>query len=447
MAETANNYMNIQVIGEPVPELTSCVESVEQWAVDSYPSALLNVDPAHQDELLLEIRSDESRCLQPVFCVAKSKMSDALADGYLNDMWQRIPPTLDRLALLHFTSHPEPLDLIAWFCWPRPYLHIKPVWSGVSLKGYSYPLLDCLLGEESHLTLMRAVDHHLLVPGKLIDRLRLCRTCHGARINYVDVCPECNSIDIHLKPGVHCFICGYVDDQDVFMQSGIMQCPKCSTKLRHIGVDYDRPLERYSCLSCYARFIESLVKVRCHDCGEIQSPDDLTVAPINEFMPGKLVRQIALEGSHLLHLPLTWGAPITVDHLPWLVQWVSSNQRRYGGDNTMMMIWLSNLAEVKINLGLTKSQERITELVKRMQGIFRETDVVCQYSDDVLILLLSHTSDKVWEVLRERISILGDVEGLEQLELIVQVKGLPIPEEQSAEDWLKAWLADVVHYE
>ncbi|WP_064608427.1 TackOD1 domain-containing metal-binding protein [Photobacterium sp. J15] len=447
MTRVAENYTKVQVIGDPVQDMMDCVDKVSLWDIDSHPSVLLNVEPSRQDELLVEIRCDDMRRLQPVFCVVKSKLSDVLADGYLGDMWERIPQVLDRLALLHFSPHPESLDLIAWYCWPRSYFHVHPVWSAEYQKGYSYPLLDCLLGGEAELALSRAVDHHLLVPGKLIDRLRLCRVCHGSRINFVDVCPECNSIDIHLKPGVHCFICGYVDDQDVFMLSGIMQCPKCSTKLRHIGVDYDRPLERYSCLSCYARFIEAPVKARCHDCGEIQSPDDLTVSPVHEFTLGKLARQIALEGSHMLHLPLTWGAPLTVDHLPWLMQWVSSNQRRYGGDNTMMMIWLSNLAEVKINLGLTKAQERITELVKRMQKLFRETDVVCQYSDDVLILLLSHTSDKVWEVLRNRISTLGDVEGLEQLKLIVEVKALPVPEDQIAEDWLKAWLADVVHYE
>ncbi|MGF1717709.1 GGDEF domain-containing protein, partial [Photobacterium chitinilyticum] len=180
---------------------------------------------------------------------------------------------------------------------------------------------------------------------------------------------------------------------------------------------------------------------------EVQTPDDLIVAPITEFQVGKLARQIALEGSHLLHLPLTWGSAITVDHLPWLLQWISSNQIRYGGDNTIMVIWLSNLSEVKIDLGLLKVQERLKELVKRMQGIFRETDVVCQYSDDILILLLPHTSEHVWEAIRDRISVLSEVEGLDKLELVIQVKALPVPEDQKAEDWIKEWLSSVTHYE
>ncbi|MGF1717948.1 hypothetical protein L4D08_24100, partial [Photobacterium chitinilyticum] len=274
MTESIGKHVNIQVIGDPVADLPTCVDRIEEWNVDAYPSVLINVEPARQDEMLLKIRSDELRHLQPVFCVDRSKMSDVLSDGYLKEMRQRIPPILERLALLHITPHPEPLDLLAWYCWPRSHFHLTPVWSGIYQKGYRYPLLDCLVGVESNLALMRAVEHHLLVPGKLVDRIRLCRNCQSGRLNYVDVCPECNSIDIHLKPGVHCFVCGYVDDQDVFIQSGVMQCPKCSTKLRHIGVDYDRPLERYSCYSCYIRFIEAIVKVRCHDCGEVQTPDD-----------------------------------------------------------------------------------------------------------------------------------------------------------------------------
>ncbi|OLQ71141.1 histidine kinase [Photobacterium proteolyticum] len=447
MAESIDKQARIQVIGDPIEELPTSIDRVDQWDIYKYPSVLVNVEPARQDEILLKIRSDELRRLQPVFCVSRSKMSDVLSDGYLEQMRHRIPSIIEKLSLLHKTPHPEPLDLLAWYCWPRSHFHLTPVWSAIYQKGYRYPLLDCLVGIEANLALMRAVEHHLLLPGKLIDRIRLCRNCQSGRLNYVDVCPECNSIDIHLKPGVHCFVCGYVDDQDVFIQSGVMKCPKCSTKLRHIGVDYDRPLERYSCYSCYIRFIEAVVKARCHDCGEVQSPDDLTVSTISEFQVGKLARQIALEGSHLLHLPLAWGAPITVDHLPWLLQWTSSNQNRYGGDNTVMLIWLSNLSEVKIDLGLLRVQERLKELVKRMQGIFRETDVVCQYSDDILILLLPHTSERVWEALRDRIASLSEVEGLDKLEVVVQVQALPVPEGKKAEDWLKEWISTVTHYD
>ena len=112
-----------------------------------------------------------------------------------------------------------------------------------------------------------------------------------------------------------------VDDQDSFMQQGTLRCPKCVTTLRHIGVDYDRPLEKYRCLSCNARFIEATVLARCYECGQSSKPDDLVMTPIHEYRIGKLTHHIAREGSQRLHLPLAWGAPMAIEHFPWLLQW------------------------------------------------------------------------------------------------------------------------------
>ena len=35
-----------------------------------------------------------------------------------------------------------------------------------------------------------------------------------------------------------------------FLSSGALACPKCTTRLRHIGADYDRPLENHTCNVC-----------------------------------------------------------------------------------------------------------------------------------------------------------------------------------------------------
>lgn len=41
---------------------------------------------------------------------------------------------------------------------------------------------------------------------------------------------------------------------------------------------------------------------------------------------------------------------------------------------------------------MLKTQQRLGALLARLQALFRDTDVVCQYADDQLLLLLPHTN-------------------------------------------------------
>ena len=42
----------------------------------------------------------------------------------------------------------------------------------------------------------------LLEPALLVDRTRHCRSCGGAHLHYLDVCPHCSSIHIDQPPGM-----------------------------------------------------------------------------------------------------------------------------------------------------------------------------------------------------------------------------------------------------
>ena len=63
------------------------------------------------------------------------------------------------------------------------------------------------------------------------------------------------------------------------MHSGTIVCPKCHTHLRHIGSDYDRPIENYRCQSCSQSFVEGDVQVRCAMCENEMKPGDLVLSP------------------------------------------------------------------------------------------------------------------------------------------------------------------------
>ncbi|EAB9064449.1 GGDEF domain-containing protein, partial [Salmonella enterica subsp. enterica] len=110
-----------------------------------------------------------------------------------------------------------------------------------------------------------------------IDRTRHCRQCSGAHPHYFDVCPHCRSIQIERAMALHCFTCGHVAPQADFQQESALVCPQCHARLRHIGVDYDRPLVQYACADCHHVFIETSVLTRCLDCDAVAAPDALDV--------------------------------------------------------------------------------------------------------------------------------------------------------------------------
>ena len=79
-------------------------------------------------------------------------------------------------------------------------------------------------------------------------------------------------------------------------------------------------------------------------------------------------------------------------------------------------------------------------LQTRLQALFRDTDVVCQYADDQLLLLLPHTNVEDWQILQGRILALNDIEGLDALTLNVKVEPLPTTLGEDAGLWLSRWL-------
>ncbi|KTA92954.1 histidine kinase [Aeromonas salmonicida subsp. smithia] len=382
MMSTSEQPSRIALLGGPVDRATQPLADWSQWNPAQHAVLLLNLPADEQDRVLQAVRRDPDRYLHPVFCLEKSPLSPMLA----------------------------------------------------------YPLLDCLLGSEAAGSLPQLVSERLLQSEQLVDRVRLCNRCHSAHLNFVDVCPECAHIALEAKPAVHCFTCGHVDDQDAFMQQGALRCPKCVTTLRHIGVDYDRPLEKYLCLSCHARFMEAAVLARCHECGQASKPDDLVVAPIHEYRIGKLAHHVAREGTQRLHLPLTWGTPMAMDHFPWLLQWSNSLLQRHGGSYTLLAIRVEHLAEFRAELGLLKALQRLAALLARLQALFRDTDVVCQYADDQLLLLLPYTDAEDRAMLQSRILELNHIEGLDTLALDVKVQPLPASLGDDASLWLSRWL-------
>lgn len=167
---------------------------------------------------------------------------------------------------------------------------IKPVLNHLSLTGYSYPRIEAYFSNTrdayvvSRLLLQEAYTGGWL-NRKYIDTSHLCCKCSSGFLNYREICPKCGKHNLRATHVIHHFRCAYVGTEKDFNFKNKLVCPKCSSELRNIGVDYDRPGKIFTCRSeqCNHEFQDPPVGVNCINCNTEQSPTELLVRKIYEY--------------------------------------------------------------------------------------------------------------------------------------------------------------------
>jgi len=163
---------------------------------------------------------------------------------------------------------------------------LNPVPVRYSKIGYAFPFMESLLTESASLELINILKMGLdqgLLTAKLLDKIHTCNGCHGNYLNFREVCPKCSSVNIEAKDLVHHFKCAHVDIIDNFKDGDELTCPKCDNKLRHIGIDYDKPSTMHSCNDCHHQFQDSDMLALCIDCGREEETSNLPESEINTY--------------------------------------------------------------------------------------------------------------------------------------------------------------------
>ena len=294
------------------------------------------------------------------------------------------------LALLYS----RPTDLL------EPYRH----WRNESY--YRFPLIDTMFGETDGPALIEGlIDHRLVEPSRLIDRLRQCPKCNGAHLNYIDICPNCGAIDIVNQPFLHCFACGHVAPEELFFSQDALMCPNCKGRLRHIGSDYDRPLENYHCRECEHIFIEPTVSCHCMHCGGASDPDALVPKLIYAYQLTEKGRISATTGSmediFSLFDNLNNVNPIVFESI---LDWLLSLCRRHDDEHfSLIVIRMVNVMELTDQLGRHKAKELIDEFARRVRELIRSTDLTTRTNQNTLWLLLPKTPPSGNQIVLSRI--------------------------------------------
>ncbi|MFZ4803666.1 MAG: diguanylate cyclase domain-containing protein [Synechococcus lacustris] len=396
---------------------------------------------------LLQLRRHPDYGLSLIFFSGSAdRLAEALADGPLPAEssaviaawrhWQ------ERLGLFNRGRLPDRFDhsLLCWL-WLRPAGLIQPVCDPSNSNFYHYPLVEALAGEGSinvNSWLQQKRQENLLEAGDLLDRLRHCTACDSNRLNYVDVCPECHGLDIVRQPSLHCFVCGHVAPQQDFLRGDGLICPNCLSHMRHIGSDYDRPLENYRCRSCNAFFEDAEVDVCCIECGQRQSPDELRVREIRPFRLSETGQLSCRQGLGEDSVASQYFRQLKLMAQPGFLaalDWQIAITRRYGkprGTSVCSVLGMrfDNLKLVLNELGEPGTIAMLDSLMERLQQVIRETDRCMRGREDVLWILLPETPAAGLDILQERL-----LTGLESIEssggqkLQLRIVGCGLPDQ------------------
>ncbi len=435
-------------VGVPAPfELcTSTCEALES-STRPVEFCVLALPPEQQDRILLELRQHPLTRFALIFCCHDSRLSQALGNGH----WQGYQPTELEGYRRRRLELPEQaasglLGQLCRYLWLHNTL-LEPVYDPTSSSRYSYPLLECWnpTQEEPVTPLLQAwLRSELLERDQLVERIRLCAHCHSGHLNYSEVCPHCHSIDLQQEVALHCFRCGTVAPQARFQRLGHLHCPNCHNDLRHIGVDYDRPIENLRCNNCQQLFAEAPVIARCLHCQRENSPDELIQQDVARYRLSLRGRQLARQGEAVLQQHQALRHHLQPRQL-FLQQlgWLNELAQRHDHQHQLLALHLVDFAAYLERVGEVRAFARLDALFARLREQLRGSDRCCQLSDDQLLILLPHTPGDDLPIILQRLKALEQQQQGNPLEFALYALNLPDQRlHEDAESWLFDSLRD-----
>lgn len=239
--------------------------------------------------------------------------------------------------------------------------------------GYIYPMLSENVFKETENSALDLLEHakneDYLEPG-FFEYAYFCNKCANAFLHYRESCPKCKSLQLQQEDLVHHFRCAYVGPVSDFKNQKNQHeliCPKCDKKLKHIGVDYDKPSLVYSCQSCKNVFQEPDVMAKCIACGN----DDKV-----EYLNGREIPSYRLtwRGEQIVKgmLPMAKkenGEQISSDEIYFYRFFFKEIDRKSESnfESCLAFLEIENMEMVYAEMGHKKSQElqrEIFELIR-----------------------------------------------------------------------------------
>lgn len=433
-------------IGQPAPETWhpsfTIFESVEEvLSLNSpVPMLVIALAPEQQDEILIDLRSQTLTALSLIFVVEDSLLSPYLANGVFDERFQNhLDDYLDRLQMGKLYDHGNQEFLLLSYLWLHEDCQLSPMKMAKEPCLYQYPLLSSwdMDPMDSFIWLTKLCDKGWLETVELTNRVRYSPCCQSGHLNYIDLCPQCQGIDIQLQSSLHCFNCGHVAPQEDFRKTSSLSCPNCLQSLRHIGVDYDRPIETQRCNSCDSLFIDAEVQASCLDCDTLHSLSSLLIRNLHRYKLSLAGRLLVHQGALSNLFANQAGNQMSFTQFCWLIDWQNKLAKRHGQIHSILAVKLLNIEQ------LTRENcdfSQLETLQERISTIVRTTDACSQYTEEGLLLFLPFTDQEQLKMVYKKFY---QLKGLDSLPIEFNIRAITLPDDmgENVKDWLMDKLA------
>lgn len=362
------------------------------------PSAfVVKSDSEHYtSNLLRQIRRDLENATSLVFTHGNIIENDVpLSDGPMpttrEALLNRIGEMQKRAnAMQGHDDHQTLESRLIEYLWLRPGYRLEPKSDWKHPRRYYYPILDLLDHSDSdpEVYLQKMDRDGLLEKIELKDRQRECDFCGSAHLSFIDVCPNCRSIEIEQHTALHCFTCGLIAPENNFANGSQRACPKCGAQLRHIGTDYDRPLETCVCAGCQHVFVEGDVVARCAICAHSMAPSSLRLHKLYSWRLGAAGR-LAAQGNHAnagrMNGHPRSGHESFLTSLDWMLK-MMQHQKDIGF--TLTGLRLTNRTKLESTLGNANSARLVSAFLERLQEWLNDADLIFRKDDENILIMM-----------------------------------------------------------
>lgn len=290
---------------------------------------------------------------------------------------------------------------------------LEPIPYAYSDVNYTYPCLSVNFNHTEEFAVFDILDQAVydgIFTAEFVDRIYLCSQCSNGRMSYREVCPKCNSSNSSTDDIVHHFPCGFVGPMSDFKNEidDELDCPKCNKRLRHIGVDYDKPSVIHTCLNCSHKFQDYFVKAKCLTCSHDNSVEQLKTKQINRYTLTQKGVYAALNGyvSTSKDIDEIIGT-VKYDTFRTMLKYEIERLKQTDGSSNICAIHINNPNEIYSSIGSEAQQGMLKDVVRIIRSNIRSADVIAFQDSSTIVLSMYEIPKKIANrILDEIINIL-----------------------------------------
>lgn len=254
------------------------------------------------------------------------------------------------------------------------------------------------------------VDEQILVPHKVSDEIQLCPNCLNGWLNFKNVCPICRSVDIEKVQFIQCFSCGNTEPEQNFMTNDALICLNCHTKLKHIGIEYDKPLEEFVCKENHHRFMDSELECHCFNCHESFSTQRVISKKLASYKVSNKGINYLIHGKGLAYVDLKdvhnfLDESVFILFLNWFIQ---AAQRYDAYSFSVCNIYVNNYHELVEEHGMIGTKQLIHEFFNSLRSFFRATDLITRLDDEVATIIFSQSNSESFHAIERNIRLIQE---------------------------------------